>query len=125
MKKVLLVLSLLITSSVTAGECKCTTKLIKPDPPKIRSDGSIERDKITHNEVAKHPERIWVEDINQSGLWYYGYYVPVGSSYEFRYSRREYKKSLMNFRSLYHVYYKDELYRSKRPSVRVIYEPAY
>ena len=77
--------------------------------------------------VIKHklPVREWVEDANQSGLWYYGYYVPVGYSYEFRYSRREYKKSLMNFRSLYHVYYKDELYRSKRPSVRVIYEPAY
>lgn len=66
---------------------------------------------------------VWVEDIYQNGLWYYGYYSPTGD--EFRYYRREYKGALSNFRSLYSVYYKYELRTKPVRSVRVVYEPAY
>lgn len=71
------------------------------------------------------PKRIWVEDVHQPGLWYYGYYVPVGTSYEFRYSRREYKSALSNFNSLYSVQHKYDVKTDKRPPVKVVYESAY
>lgn len=152
MKKLLLALLVLgfANSPVSAGDqhhetkdCSCLFCLCKNcDCKKTDSNKShkrleklnkdIEKLKCECNSsptkkvvVKKLQQRVWVEDVSSHGLWYYGYYIAVNEKWEFRYSRREYKGALSNFRSLYSVQYNYDVKTSSRPAVRVVYEPAY
>lgn len=129
-------LSIFMSSPVMAGEkhyetkdctclfCVCNQCKCEASPRKKPTCCNTKSQCDKPTKVAL-PVRRWVEDVNQPGLWYYGYYAPDGADWVFKYSRREYKGGLSNFRSLYSVQYKYDVKTSSKPSVRVEYEYPY
>lgn len=133
MKKLLLLVLMLISSSALAED----HYRLGIDGKKHKIHKQSELDAIMKDidvrltpkpvqpSVIRLTGRNWVQDVLTPGLWYYGYYVSVDGKYEFRYSRKEYRAALSDFRSLYNIHYKHELKTSNISPVRVIYEPAY